>query len=87
MPKAHADAGFFLLLAAELSREWQTEIVVVQLDVKKAFGHVEHRAAFKAMRLQSLSPFSMALNAAIWSGSYKKARASSHLHNDHGAGY
>ena len=30
------------------------EIVVVQLDVKK--DHVEHRAAFKAMRLQSLSP-------------------------------
>ena len=39
MPKTHADAGLFLLLkAAELSREWQREIVVVQLDVKKAFG-------------------------------------------------
>ena len=35
-----ADAGLFLLLkAAELSREWQREIVVVQLDVKKAFDH------------------------------------------------
>ena len=38
----------------------------MQLDVKKAFDHAEHRAAFTAMRLQSLSPFSMALIEAIW---------------------
>ena len=69
-PKTHADAGLFLpLKAAELSREWQREIVVVQLDVKKAFDHVDHRAAFKAMKLQGVSLFSMALIAAIWSGS------------------
>ena len=56
VPKTHADAGLFLLLqAAELSREWQREIVVVQLDVKKAFDHVDHRAAFKAMKLQGVS--------------------------------
>ena len=43
VPKTLADAGLFLLLqAAELSREWQSEIVVVQLDVKKAFDHVDH---------------------------------------------
>ena len=43
VPKTHADAGLFLLLqAAELSREWQKEIAVVQLDVKKAFDHVDH---------------------------------------------
>ena len=29
-----------LLKTAELSLEWQKEIVVVQLDVKKAFDHV-----------------------------------------------
>ena len=58
VPKTHADAGLFLLLkAAELSREWQNEIVVVQLDVKKAFDHVDHRAAFKAMKLQGVSFF------------------------------
>ena len=75
VPKTHADAGLFLLLkAAELCREWQRAIVVVQLDMKKAFDHVEHRAAFKAVRLQSLSQFSMALIAAIWSGSCMKAR-------------
>ena len=52
VPKTHADIGLFLLLkAAELSREWQKEIVVVQLDVKKVFDHVDHRAAFKAMKL------------------------------------
>ena len=75
VPKTHAYAGLFLLLqAAELLREWQGEIVVVQLDVKKAFDHVDHRAAFKATRLQGVSPFSMALIAAIWNGSYMKAR-------------
>ena len=75
VPKTHADAGLFLLLkAAELSREWQREIVVVQLDVKKAFDHVDHRAAFKAMKLQGVSLFSMALIAAIWNESCMKAR-------------
>ena len=74
VPKTHAGAGLFLLLkAAELSRKWQREIVVVQLDVKRAFDHVDHRAAFKAMKLQGVSLFSMALIAAIWSGSCMKA--------------
>ena len=48
------------------------EIVVVQLDVKKAFDHVDHRAAFKAVKLQGVSLFSMALIAAIWNGSCMK---------------
>ena len=62
VPKTHADAGLFLLLKAEeLSREWQREIAV------------DHRAAFKAMKLQGVSLFSMALIAAIWSGSCMKA--------------
>ena len=75
VPRTHADAGLFLLLqAAELSREWQKEIVVVQLDVKKAFDHVDHRAAFKTMKLQGVSLFSIALIAAIWNGSCIKAR-------------
>ena len=79
----------------------EREIVVVQLDVKKAFNHVDHRAAFQAMRLQSVSPFSMALIAAIWNGSCMKARLgtvssskvrmssagiSGLLRNDHGIG-
>ena len=59
--------------SAELSREWRKEVVVMQLDVKRAFDHVDHRAAFKAMRLQSLRPFSMALIAAVWNGSCMKA--------------
>ena len=74
VPRTHADAGLFLLLkAGELSREWQKEIVVVQLDVKKAFDHVDHRAAFRAMKLQGVSLFSMALIAATWNGSCMKA--------------
>ena len=38
-------------------------MVVVQRDVKKALDHVDHGAAFKAMRLQGLSPLSMVLVA------------------------
>ena len=49
VPKTHADAGLFLLLQA------------AELYVKKAFDHVDHRAAFKAMKLQGV----MALIAAI----------------------
>ena len=75
VPKTHADVGLLLLLhAAQLSREWQREIVVVQLDVKKAFDHVDHRAALKASKLQGVSPFSMAAIAAIWNGSCMTAR-------------
>ena len=48
--------------------------MLVHLDVKKAFDHVDHRAAFKAMKLQGVSLFSMALIAAIWNGSCMKAR-------------
>ena len=44
-------------------------MVVVQLDEKNAFDHVEHRAAFKAMRLQGLGPISVALIATIWEAS------------------
>ena len=47
--------------------------MVVRLAVEKAFDHVD-RLAFKAMRLQSLSPFSIALIAAIWNGSFMKTR-------------
>ena len=46
--------------------------VVVQLDVRKAFDHVEHRAAFKAMKLQGVSS--------------RGAGISFDFHNDHGAG-
>ena len=37
--------------------------MVVQLDVKKAFDHVDHRAAFKAMKQYGVSLFSMVLIA------------------------
>ncbi len=33
---------------------------------KKIFDHVDHRAAFRAMRLQGISLYSIALTAAIW---------------------
>ena len=36
------------------------DIAVTQWDMKKAFDHVDHRAVFKAMKLQGVSLFSMA---------------------------
>ena len=62
------------VLAAGSGRTAAREIVVVQLAVKKEVDHVDHRAAFKAMRLQGVSAFSMALIAAVWNGSCMKAR-------------
>ena len=63
-----------VVASCRVSREWQKEIVVVQLDVKKAFDHVDHRTAFKAMKLQGVNLFSMVLIVAIWNGSCMKAR-------------
>ena len=48
---------------------------------KRHRDHEDHRAAFKAMRLQSLSPFSMALIAAPWNGSCMKARLETVISN------
>jgi hypothetical protein len=67
VPGSHADTGVFMInRAAELSREWRVPLVLAQLDVKKAFDHVDHRAAFKAMRLQGISLHAIALISAIW---------------------
>ena len=48
--------------------------MLAQLDVRKAFDHVDHRAAFKAMRLQGVSLHSIALIAAIWASSVVSVR-------------
>ena len=66
---------FVLIVARQNNHEsGRKKIVVVQLDVKKVFDHVDHRAAFTAMMLRGVSLFSMALVAAIWNGSCMKAR-------------
>ena len=52
--------------AAELAREWRQPLITAQLDLKKAFDHVDHRAAFKAMKLQGIGLPEIALIAAIW---------------------
>ena len=100
VPKTHADAGLFLLLkAAELSREWQSEVVVVQLDAKKAFDHVDHRAAFQDNETARCEFVHDGLDCGNleWNGDVKQssdesriasrsAGISSHLHGDHGIG-
>ena len=68
IPGSHADTGPFLLnRSAELAREWRFPLAVGQIDVHKAFDHVRHEACFEALRRKSVSPFSVALIAAIWS--------------------
>ena len=47
--------------------------MVEQMDVKKAFDHVDHRTAFKALKLQGVILFSMVLIDAIWNGSCMKS--------------
>jgi hypothetical protein len=70
IPGSHADTGVYMLnRAAELAREWRLPLFVAQLDVKKAFDHVDHRAAFSAMELQGVSLQAVALIASIWASS------------------
>ena len=64
-----------------IARMAERGIVVVQLDVKKAFDHVDHLAALKAMGLQGASLFSMALIAALWNLSRMRARLGTVLSN------
>lgn len=63
-----------ILRAAELAREWRVPLRMAQLDLKKAFDHVDHRAAFDAMKLQGVSMHSMALIAQIWHQSVIKVK-------------
>jgi hypothetical protein len=83
VPGSHADTGVFMInKAAELSREWRVPLFLAQLDVKKAFDHVDHRAAFKAMRLQGISLQAIALIAAIWAHSVVSVRLGSMSSDD-----
>eukprot|EP00969_Alexandrium_andersonii_P066030 2912519-Alexandrium_andersonii.AAC.1 len=52
VPGIQGGEGVFMInRAEELSREWQVPLALVQLDLRKAFDHIDHRAAFRAMRL------------------------------------
>ena len=75
IPGSHADTGVFMLnRAAELAREWRIPLVTAQLDLKKAFDHVDHRAAFRAMKLQGVGLQEIAVIAAIWQQSRVQVR-------------
>lgn len=72
---SHANMGPHLILRlAELTREWRLSFCVAQLDLRKAFDHIDHRAAFRAMSLQGISLHAQALMAKIWSLSAIKAK-------------
>ena len=67
VPGAHACGGAHLLLrVGELSREWGVQACMAQLDLKKAFDHVSHVAAFEAMEIQKVPLAAQALIAKLW---------------------
>ena len=96
--RKRAEDMFSCLQVTELSREWQGDFVVVQWDMKKAFDHVDHRAVFKAVKLQRCEFALDGMIDAIWNGSVHESvlakreaegyftRISSYFHNDHGNG-
>ena len=77
---SHANMGPHLLLrCGELAREWSLPFCTAQLDLKKAFDHVDHRAALEAMRLQGVPEHAMALIAKVWSLSSIRAKLGTEL--------
>ncbi len=67
-------APLSLSRAAEVSGEWKRHLAICQIDIRKAFGHVDHRAAFAAVRRKSFTPYTIALIAAIWNASIVTAK-------------
>ena len=55
-----------MLRVAELAREWSVSVCIAQLDLKKAFDHVSHIAAFDAMDEQKVPMAAQALIAKLW---------------------
>ena len=55
-----------MLRVAELAREWGAPACIAQLDLKKAFDHVSHVAAFQAMDEQHVPQAAQALIAKLW---------------------
>ena len=71
----HANMGTHLMLRlAEISREWKMPFSVGQLDLRKAFDHVDHRAVFRALQQQGVSPHAQALLAKAFSLSTLRAK-------------
>ena len=71
----HANMGAHMYLRiGELSREWNLECNAAQLDVRKAFDHVCHAAALRAMEEMGVGNHSRALIAKAWSLSKVRAR-------------
>jgi hypothetical protein len=68
VPGSHPAAGVFLIKrAAELSKEWSSELYVAQVDLRKAFDRVLHSSAIKALKLQGVSLQCMAFFCAMMS--------------------
>ena len=72
----HANMGAHMYLRiGELCREWNLEChAAAQLDVRKAFDHVCHAAALRAMEEMGVGVHSRALMAKAWSLSRVRAR-------------
>jgi hypothetical protein len=75
IPGSHACMGVHVILrVAELAREWRIPVCIAQVDLCKAFDHVDHRAAFDAMQMQGIPLQTQALMAKVWQLTNIKAK-------------
>ena len=66
VPNTSASEGVFVLRrAAELSRQWDCQLHVVQIDLCKAFSRVSHKAVIQALKLQGASLQCVAISCKI----------------------
>ena len=67
IPGVSASHGVFTLKrAAELARAWDVPLVVVQLDLKKAFDRVSHISVLACLRRKGVSTQLLAVLAQMW---------------------
>ena len=56
VPGVSAAHGVYVLKrAAELAREWAVPMVIVQLDLKKAFDRIRHSEVLRCLRKKGVS--------------------------------
>lgn len=82
---AHPLQGVYcLFLAAEKAREWGKPLYAAQIDLRKAFDHVDREAALRALQEHGVGPHLQAWIAKLWAdhtlemrlGCYRSARFS-----------
>ena len=67
VPGVSAAHGVYVLKrAAELAREWSVPMVIVQLDLKKAFDRIRHSEVLRCLRKKGVGTQLLAVLAQMW---------------------